>query len=183
VPFIEKLRSPARIGRMTAAGVVVLVVAACSTRSADRAPGEAADVAHRAPPSAAGAGVAAAAAPVDAKRLLPTPRSGRNWTEVRQQAAERIVAANPDITYGGRVPDPLLAIPVLEIELNGDGSIRRIEILREPRQAKDTLQIAVDAVRRAAPFGDVSRLPRPWKFVETFLFDDSRKFKPRTLER
>jgi len=33
----------------------------------------------------------------------------------------------------------------------------------------------VDAVRRAAPFGDVSRLPRPWKFVETFLFDDARK--------
>jgi hypothetical protein len=82
----------------------------------------------------------------------------------------------------GKVPDQLLAIPVLEIELNGDGSIRRIEILRPPRQAKDTLQTATDAVRRAAPFGDVSRLPRPWKFVETFLFDENRKFKPRTLD-
>jgi len=107
----------------------------------------------------------------------------RNWNELRQQAAERIVAANPEITYLGAVPDPLLAIPVLEIELHGDGSIRRIEVLREPRQAKDTIKIAVDAVRRAAPFGDVSRLPRPWKFAETFLFDDARKFKPRTLER
>ena len=86
-------------------------------------------------------------------------------------------------TYLGAVPEPLLAIPVLEVELNGDGSVRRIEILREPRQAKDTLKIAVDAVRRAAPFGDVSRLPRPWKFTETFLFDDARKFKPRTLDR
>ena len=38
------------------------------------------------------------------------------------------------------------------------------------------------AVHRAAPFGDVSRLPRPWKFVETFLFDDDRRFKPRTLD-
>jgi len=80
------------------------------------------------------------------------------------------------------VPDQLLAIPVLEVELNGDGSVRRIEVLREPRQAKDTTKIAVDAIRRAAPFGDVSRLPRPWKFVETFLFDDDRKFKPRTLD-
>jgi hypothetical protein len=69
------------------------------------------------------------------------------------------------------------------MELNADGSIRKIEVLREPRQAKETLKIAVDAVRRAAPFGDVSRLPRPWKFAETFLFDDSRKFKPRTLDR
>ncbi len=71
---------------------------------------------------------------------------------------------------------------MLEIELNGDGSVRRIEVLRQPRQAKDTMQIAADAVRRAAPFGDVSHLPRPWKFVETFLFDDDRRFKPRTLD-
>ena len=44
------------------------------------------------------------------------------------------------------------------------------------------MQIAIDAVRRAAPFGDVSRLPKPWKFTETFLFNDDRKFKPRTLD-
>jgi hypothetical protein len=119
----------------------------------------------------------------EARRPLPPPNPGRNWNEVRRQAAERMVAANPDITYMGRVPDQLLAIPVLEVELNGDGSVRRIEILREPREAKETMKIAVDAIRRAAPFGDVSRLPKPWKFVETFLFDDSRKFKPRTLDR
>jgi hypothetical protein len=118
-----------------------------------------------------------------ARRALSAPKAGRSWAEVRQQAAERLVAANPEITYLGRVPDRLLAIPVLEVELNGDGSVRRIEILREPREAKDTLKIAAEAVRRAAPYGDVSRLPRPWKFVETFLFDDDRKFKPRTLDR
>ena len=33
-------------------------------------------------------------------------------------------------------------------------------------------------MRRAAPFGDVSRLPRPWRFVEVFLFDDEHRFKP-----
>jgi hypothetical protein len=54
--------------------------------------------------------------------------------------------------------------------------------LRPPRFAKETLQVAIDAARRAAPFGDVSKLPKPWKFVETFLFNDDRKFKPRTLD-
>jgi hypothetical protein len=97
-------------------------------------------------------------------------------------AAHRLVAANPGLVYTGAVPDPLLAIPVLEIELNADGSIRHIDVMRPPRQAKDTVQIAIDAVRRAAPFGDVSRLPKPWKFTETFLFNDDRKFKPRTLD-
>ena len=197
---IERNGALRRFLRGIVVGAATLAAVACSNRSADRAPGEAGDVgrAPRSPtpdatatpgPAAtpgatASMGTAAAlGATAGAGRALPTPRNSRNWTEVRQQAAERLVAANPGITYTGRVPDPLLAIPVLEIELNGDGSIRRIEILREPREAKDTLKIAVDAVRRAAPFGDVSRLPRPWKFVETFLFDDARKFKPRTLDR
>jgi hypothetical protein len=113
---------------------------------------------------------------------LPSPGPVRNWSDLRMQAARRMVSANPGGTYTGTVPDVLLAIPVLEIELNGDGSIRRIEVLRKPGQAPETLQMAMDAVRRAAPFGDVSRLPRPWKFSETFLFNDERKFKPRTLD-
>ena len=131
---------------------------------------------------AAPAAAAAATAPVAARPALSPPDPGRNWTQVRLQAAHRMLLANPDLTYASRAPDPLLAIPVLEIELNRDGSVRHIEVLRQPRQARDTVAIATAAVHRAAPFGDVSRLPRPWKFVETFLFDDARRFKPRILE-
>ncbi|MGZ5131370.1 MAG: hypothetical protein ACXWCO_05280 [Caldimonas sp.] len=167
-------------------GACILIVAlAGCTASSDRAPGE-----SRAPAPTQPARVKTP--PLEtvtpspslaaARSQLPPPRPVRSWAEVRQQAAERLVAANPDITYVGKVPDQLLAIPVLEVELNGDGSIRRIEVLRPPRQAKETLQTASDAVRRAAPFGDVSRLPKPWKFVETFLFDEQRRFKPRTLD-
>ncbi len=105
----------------------------------------------------------------------------RSWDEYRLQAAQRLIAANPGATYLGEVPETLLAIPVLEIEVNADGSVRRIQVLRYPRQAKDTTQLAIDAVHRAAPFGNVARLPRPWKFAETFLFNDARQFKPRSL--
>ena len=126
---------------------------------------------------------AAPASPPFMPMALAAPRPSYTAVGLRQQAAERIVAANPSITYVGRVPDPLLAIPVLEIELDRDGGVRRIVVLRWPRQARDTVQIAKAAVYRAAPFGDVSHLPRPWKFVETFLFDDARRFKPRTLDR
>ena len=134
------------------------------------------------PPPAQSATPAAPPPPVAAAGRLPAPGAVRTWNDLRTQAARRMMAANPGLTYEGAVPDPLLAIPVLEIELNGDGSIRKIDVMREPRQAKDTIQIAIDAVRRAAPFGDVSRLPKPWKFSETFLFNDDRKFKPRTLD-
>ncbi|QAZ41127.1 hypothetical protein C1M51_17825 [Methylibium sp. Pch-M] len=133
-------------------------------------------------PSPAPARPAAPVAPAPSAGALPAPEAPRTLAGLRLQAARRLVAANPGMTYSGEVPEPLLAIPVLEVELNADGSVRRIEVLREPRQAKDTIQLSIDAVRRAAPFGDVSKLPRPWKFTETFLFRDDRKFKPRTLD-
>jgi hypothetical protein len=123
-------------------------------------------------------------APAPSARPLP-PVHGttyRNWDEFRLHAGRRLVQANPQGTFTGAVPEPLLAIPVLEVELNADGSVRRIVVQRQPSQARDTVQLAIDAVQRAAPFGDVSHLPRPWKFSEVFLFRDDRRFKPRVLD-
>ena len=182
VPAVLDVSVPI-VGGFAYSAYRLAVLAACS---GDRqAPGDAAGgVTAPAParPNVAAPPVATVVPAPEKGRPLPAPATKRSWPEVRRQAAERLVAANPDITYTGRVPDQLLAIPVLEIELNRDGSVRKVEILREPREAKDTLKIAVAAVQRAAPFGDVSHLPRPWKFVETFLFDENRKFKPRTLD-
>jgi hypothetical protein len=169
VPFID------RKSKLSLAGLVLL--GACSSPMPPTAPAPVA----KAPASAAPARPAPAA-PMANPAGLPSPAAVRSWNEVRAQAARRLLAANPAITYSGAVPDPLLAIPVLEIELNSDGSIRRVDVMRAPRQAQDTVQIAIDAVHRAAPFGDISRLPKPWKFTETFLFNDDRKFKPRTLD-
>ena len=108
--------------------------------------------------------------------------STQSMADYKYRAAQRMVAANPGITYTTPSPDPLLAIPVLEIEVNADGSVRHIGVMRTPTQATDTIRIAMDAIHRAAPFGDASHVPRPWKFTEVFLFDDDRRFKPRILD-
>ncbi len=113
---------------------------------------------------------------------LGPPATPRNASELRLQFAKRLVAAHPDTSYTARAPDRLLAIPVLEVELNADGSVRRIEVLRKPTTGNEATQLAIAAVQRAAPYGEVSRLPKPWKVVETFLFDDDLRFKPRTLD-
>jgi protein TonB len=122
--------------------------------------------------------------PVPAAQPAPVAPGARarNWDEYRMDVGRRIVAANPNGTYVGPVPEPLLAIPVLDIDLNRDGSVRRISVKRQPRQAIDTVQLAIDAVRRAGPFGDVSHLPQPWTVTEVFLFRDDRLFKPRSLD-
>ena len=128
------------------------------------------------PPGPATSTTARASAP------LPPPQPARDWTHFKEMAALRLVAANRDRVYDGPVPDPLLAIPVLEVELNADGQILHVHVLRHPTQARDTTQLAIDAMYRAGPFGSVRHLPKPWKFAEVFLFDDSRRFKPRTLD-
>jgi hypothetical protein len=106
----------------------------------------------------------------------------RSWDEYRLNVGRVLVAANPNGTYTGVVPEPLLAIPVLEIDLNRDGSVRNVRVQRPPSQATDTVQLAIDAVRRVGSFGDVSHLPQPWRVSEVFLFREDRKFKPRSLD-
>jgi hypothetical protein len=112
---------------------------------------------------------------------LPAPKAVRTAQELRRQAAERLVLANPERTYMTTAPTHLLTVIVLEVELKSDGSVRRINVVRKPRYAPETLQMAIDAVHKAAPFGDVRRMPEPWKFTETFLFEQDRRFKPLTL--
>jgi hypothetical protein len=133
------------------------------------------------PPPAAVAPIAAVPSAGGSVKLSP-PLPSKNWNEFKLQAAKRMVAANPNGSYTGKPQQMLLAIPVIEVELNVDGSIKNIDIMRRPSQAPETTQMAIDAIRRAAPFGDVSKLPKPWKFAEAFLFNDDKRFKPRTLD-
>lgn len=148
-------------------------------------PPPASPAARRSPATPPATSTAAApAVPLAARRVvrLAPAVPARTWAEFRRQAAHRLVQAHPDGSYLTRVPEPLLAIPVLEVELNSDGSVRRIHVLRHPGQARDTTQMAIDAVHRAAPYGSMARLPQPWKWSEVFLFDDQRRFKPRELD-
>ena len=94
---------------------------------------------------------------------------------------DRIAATSAGETFQGPLPDPLQSIPVLQVQLHRDGSVRRIDVLRVPRQSPQTVQMAIRAIHRAAPFGPVGQLPQPWQFSETFLYNDDLKFQLRTL--
>ena len=113
---------------------------------------------------------------------MPAPKAVRTNEELRKQAAERLVMANPEGTFMTPAPAHLLTVVVLDIEVKADGSVRKINVVRPPKYGPETLQMAIDAVNRAAPFGDVRRMPEPWRFTETFLFDEDRRFKPRSLD-
>jgi hypothetical protein len=125
-------------------------------------------------------------APAPAPRVAPAPapymRPARTVDEYKHQMGVRLIAANPNITYVKRAPDILMGIPILEVEVNADGSIRHINVIRTPAEAPETVQVAIEALKRAAPFGDASQVPRPWKFLQVFLFDYDGHFKPKVLD-
>lgn len=127
---------------------------------------------------------AARLAPLGPATVLPAAAPARNWNDFKKAAATRMVQASPRGSFLGKVPPMLFGIPILEIELNADGSVRDVSVLRPPANAEaaDTVALAVEAIRRGAPYGDVSRLPKPWKWTEVFLFDGERRFKPRSLD-
>lgn len=50
----------------------------------------------------------------------------------RVQAARKMMQANAGSTFTGSLPDPLASIPVIEIHLNADGSIRALDVVRTP---------------------------------------------------
>ena len=165
--------------------VAAPMLAACS--AAPKAPAPA--TAPRPAPVAATAAAEPAAAPVDARSAtlakpkgMPAPKAVRTQAELRRQAAERLVMANPERSYMTPAPSHLLTVVVLEVSVRADGSVRKIEVVRPPKFGPETLQMAIDAVHRAAPFGDVRRMPEPWTFTESFLFDEFRRFKPRSLD-
>jgi protein TonB len=115
--------------------------------------------------------------------MIPALPMASDWVEYRRAAAVRMIAANPGSTYTSKAPNPLLAIPVVEVHLLEDGSVERVLVVRSPSQARDTLGLVEEAIRRSGPFGSVAHLPKPWRFTEVFLFDHARRFKPMILDR
>ncbi|HEY1102591.1 MAG TPA: hypothetical protein VGE70_04120 [Burkholderiaceae bacterium] len=111
----------------------------------------------------------------------PAARPARSWEDYRLRAARRIVQNNDGATFSGSLPDRLRSIPVLQVQLRRDGSVRSIVVLRTPKSSPETVKMAMAAIRRAEPFEPVGNLPQPWQFNETFLYNDRLKFQLRTL--
>jgi hypothetical protein len=124
----------------------------------------------------------ATAGPVVRRVKLPPAAPASNLAALRKQVAQRIVDTHPDETYTTKAPFNVLAAVSLLIELRPDGSVGSVQLLRRPSQAPETVDLAIDALRRAAPFGGVRGGRSSLTLTETFLFTHDGRFKPRSLE-
>jgi hypothetical protein len=106
----------------------------------------------------------------------------RDWKAYQVRAARRIMQANPQATFSGKVPDPLASIPVMTVRLNRDGSVREVEVMRTPKFYPETVELARQAILRAAPYGNTANLSGPAQFNQVFLYNDALKFQLDALQ-
>ena len=158
------------------------LLAACSSPPSPSPPQATVPAPSPAPAAAPGGGPAAAAPrPPAATPQAPALAPARNWEEYKLRAARKVMQTSAGETFSGPTGDHLRSIPVLQVQLNRDGSIRNIVTLRTPKFSPQTLQMAIRAIQRAAPFEPVGHLPQPWQYSETFLYNDDLEFQLRSL--
>jgi protein TonB len=115
-----------------------------------------------------------------------TPQPGRNVSHAtnekayRQDGARAIYAAYPDSIYKGKLPPLLHAIAVVETEIDANGNVRDVRMIRAPSHAPDVTARVRDLIRKASPLPAPARLGTV-RYTETWLVDKSGKFQLDTL--
>ncbi|XAH25402.1 hypothetical protein AAFF27_09465 [Xylophilus sp. GW821-FHT01B05] len=156
-------RRPWLLAMMSSA--VAALVAACAPRR--EAPGE-----PGAQPTTGGP------APISQG---PAPASNASTPRAyRQDGAAHIYALNAHRIYPGRLPPLLYAIGTLQIYLDANGRVTRLDWMRAPRHAPEVVAEIERTVRQASPFPVPARLGKV-VYTDTWLWDKSGRFQLDTL--
>lgn len=135
------------------------------------------------PPAPAPAPVARAPAPPAAAPAAPANRRISQATSekaYRQDAARVIYAAYADSIYKGKLPPLLYAIAVVETEVDANGNVRDVRMLRAPTHAPEVTARVRELIRKASPLPAPARLGTV-RYTDTWLVDKSGKFQLDTL--
>ncbi|MDA7415307.1 hypothetical protein PGB34_02920 [Xenophilus arseniciresistens] len=98
----------------------------------------------------------------------------------RQSAARHIYQRHASRIYAGKLPPLLYAIGTLQVTLDSDGGVRRLNWLRAPSHAPEVVREIERMVRADAPFpAPPGRNGVVW--TDTWLWDKSGRFQLDTL--
>ncbi len=110
----------------------------------------------------------------------PRPSSATDPRAYRHDAARHLYAGNRERIYPGKLPPMLYAIGVLDVEVDGQGSVRGLHWQRAPRHAPEVIAEIERTVRAAAPYPAPSRMGRV-VYTDVWLWDRSGRFQLDTL--
>lgn len=110
----------------------------------------------------------------------PSPSAATTPRAYRQDAAKHLYAHNAERIFHGRLPPQLLAVGVLNTEIDRNGNVIGLHWLRAPRHAPKIMAEIERTVRAAAPYPAPSRMGKV-TYTDTWLWDRSDRFQLDTL--
>ncbi|MGE4243265.1 hypothetical protein [Ramlibacter sp.] len=125
-------------------------------------------------------------APMPEQQAALTPRPANRPSSAatprayRQDAASHLYALNRERIFKGRLPPMLYAIGVLQVEVDRQGHVERMNWMRAPKHAPEVIAEIERTVRAAAPFPVPARMGKV-VYTDTWLWHQSGRFQLDTL--
>jgi protein TonB len=118
--------------------------------------------------------------PASSSSSRPRASNADNAKAYRKDAASHLYALNGKRIYKGKLPPLLYAIGVLDVDIDGQGRVAKLNWKRAPNQAPEVIAEIERTVRQAAPFPVPSRLGKV-TYTDVWLWDESGRFQLDTL--
>lgn len=141
------------------------------------------------PPDGAAARAPAAVAPeaqagpadeMQPPAMVSSRSHATNPRAYRKDAASHIYNQNPERIFKGRLPPLLYAIGVLNVEVDRQGRVQRLDWMRKPNHAPEVVKEIERTVRAAEPFPVPARMGKV-VYTDTWLWHKSGRFQLDTL--
>jgi hypothetical protein len=113
----------------------------------------------------------------------PQPSQQEVEREFRIDASRHIYNCFPMRVYRGKLPPLLYGVMMVEIELDAQGNVVDLGVIRRPA-ADEVSPWILAMIRRASPFPAPARLAANGgkaRFIETYFVDKSGLFQTHTL--
>jgi protein TonB len=98
----------------------------------------------------------------------------------RVDGARHIYAAYPERIFKGKLPPLVHAIVVAEIDVDANGNVRDVKMIRVPTHAPDVVVRVREMIRQVSPLPAPRRLGGT-KYFDVWLVDKSGRFQLDTL--
>jgi periplasmic protein TonB len=98
----------------------------------------------------------------------------------REDGASHLYGLNANRIYKGKMPPLLYAVGVMNVEIDRDGKVTRLDWMRAPLHAPEVMAEIERTIRQASPFPAPTRLGKV-VYTDTWLWHVSGKFQLDTL--
>jgi periplasmic protein TonB len=119
---------------------------------------------------------------VPAPQVQTAPRASEAEIEkeYRIDAARHLYAAYPGRIFKGRLPPLLFSVMIVETEIDSEGQVQNISVVRKPA-ADEVAPWVLAMIKRAAPFPAPAKMPGGTRYLDIWLVDKSGLFQVDTL--